>query len=156
MNQNLIKLVFPTILFVILTFIHFVSDWIFQSHSEAMIKHDHFWIRTKHCFIYTILFWPFFFWIDLSWSKIIISSLVLFISHHIEDTYLPVFYWAKYIRKPPEMSEYSEKVKHFGSLDKYIGFKEFNQTTLGKILSIVVDQLVHLSFLWVVAYIIIK
>ena len=45
--------------FALLTFIHFFSDWIFQTHSEAMIKHNNWKIRAKHCLIYTFIFIPF-------------------------------------------------------------------------------------------------
>ena len=49
----------------ILTFIHFVVDWIFQSHAEAMVKHNNPKVRAKHCAIYTAGFVPlllFFIW----------------------------------------------------------------------------------------------
>src|SRR5277367_347128 len=108
MYERIIKLVLPVVLFVCLTFIHFVSDFVFQSHAEAMIKHNHAWVRAKHCFIYTMLFWPFFLYIDMTWSKIMAASLVLFLSHFFEDTYYPVFLWAKHIRRPSEMSEYAK------------------------------------------------
>jgi len=146
------KLILPAVLFVCLTFIHFASDFIFQSHAEAMIKHNHAGVRAKHCFIYTMLFWPFFFYIDMSWAKILASSAVLFFSHFFEDTYYPVFLWAKFIRRPPEMSEYSQ----YHGTDPYMGFKEWNKTTLGKILSIVIDQIIHIFFLWVVAFVILS
>lgn len=150
MNDNIQKLVLPVVLFVCLTFIHFVSDFVFQSHAEAMIKHNHAGVRAKHCLIYTISFWPFFYYLSIGWHKAIVASLVLFLSHFFEDTYYPVFLWAKLIRRPPEMSEYNQ----YHGKDPYWGFKEWNGTTLGKILSIVIDQLVHLTFLWVVAIII--
>src|SRR5580704_673302 len=96
-------------LFAVLGFIHFFVDWIFQSHAEAMVKHNNPKIRAKHCLIYTLGFVPllFFCWhvgALLAW-QFVASLVILFVSHFVEDTYLPVFYWAKYIRRPPEMTE---------------------------------------------------
>jgi hypothetical protein len=67
---------------------------------------------------------------------------ILFWSHFVEDTYLPVFLWAKYVRKPPEMD----------CENKMEGFKLFVQTTLGKILMIAIDQIIHLAFLFPIVY----
>src|ERR1700689_2126266 len=91
-------------LFAILSFIHFFVDWIFQSHSEAMVKHNNPKIRAKHCLIYTAGFIPLFCFCSFNWVEWLIVLNVLFWSHFAEDTYLPVFLWAKYIRKPPEMT----------------------------------------------------
>lgn len=89
----------------IFTFIHFFVDWIFQSHAEAMVKHNNPKIRAKHCAIYTLGFLPllglFFYLNFLTLGELIASILILFISHFCEDTYIPVFYWARYIRRPP-------------------------------------------------------
>jgi len=152
MHQNILKLVLPVVLFVCLTFIHFVSDFVFQTHAEAMIKHNHAWVRAKHCLIYTVSFFPFFYYLSIGWSKFIAAAAVLFLSHFFEDTYYFVFLWAKHIRRPPEMSEYNQ----YHGTDPYMGFKTWNGTTLGKILSIMIDQLVHIFFLWVVAFIILS
>lgn len=38
-------------LFACLVFIHFFSDFLFQSHAEAMVKHKNHKIRAKHCAI---------------------------------------------------------------------------------------------------------
>lgn len=132
-------------LFAVFTFIHFFVDWIFQIHSEAMVKHNHPWIRAKHCFIYTIGFFPIMFWIGFTGIEFAIASLILFGSHFAEDTYLPIYLWAKWIRKPPEMQE-----------NPVIGFGEWVKTPLGKILMIVIDQIVHLTFLWPVVYLAMK
>src|SRR5258708_1007165 len=115
----------------ILTLIHFIVDWMFQTHAEAMVKHNHPWVRAKHCVIYTLGFIPFFEVIHFTNWEWFIATNILFWSHFFEDTYLPVFLWAKYIRKPPEMA--------YG--DPHLGFIQFIQTTLGKILMIVIDQI---------------
>jgi hypothetical protein len=142
-------------LFALLSFIHFVVDWVFQTHQEAMIKHNHPWVRAKHCFIYTIGFMPILFALDFPFWKWLISVGVLFISHFYLDTYHLVYLWAKYIRKPPEMVTPETKTH----VDGYIevlppsskrGFIKFVDTTLGKILMISIDQISHLMFLWVI------
>lgn len=129
----------------ILTFIHFFVDWIFQSHSDAMKKHNNSRIRVKHCLIYTVGFIPFFCFFDLRAREWSIALNILFWSHFIEDTYYPVFLWAKYIRKPPEMTKNSKS-----------GFLEFIKTPLGTILMIAIDQIIHITFLIPIAYILVR
>lgn len=89
----------------ILTFIHFFVDWIFQSHAEAMVKHNNWKVRAKHCAIYTLGFVPllvYFFMLHfLTPWELGLSIAILFISHFCEDTYIPVFWWARFIRRPP-------------------------------------------------------
>lgn len=91
-------------LFACLVFIHFFSDFLFQSHAEAMVKHKNHKIRAKHCAIYTAFFVPWFVFFHFSWWQWLVGLSVLFWSHNIEDTYAIVYLWAKYIRRPPEMN----------------------------------------------------
>jgi hypothetical protein len=144
-------------LFAVLAFVHFFVDWIFQSHAEAMVKHNNPKVRAKHCLIYTAGFLPLFYCFGFSWWEWLIGVNVLFWSHFMEDTYAPVYLWAKYIRRPPEMTE---PVKTTG-LDGYVtvgppdpkkGFGLFVQTALGKILMIAIDQIIHLAFLLPIAW----
>src|ERR1700677_537230 len=140
--EILIKIMLGGGFFALLAFIHFFTDWIFQSHAEAMVKHNNPKIRAKHCLIYTLGFVPllFFCWhigALLAW-QFVASLLILFFSHFYLDTYHGVFLWAKYIRRPPEMDIENKKS----------GFVAFIQTTLGKILMISIDQISHLLFLW--------
>jgi hypothetical protein len=128
--------------FAILTMIHFVVDWIFQTHAEAMVKHNQPWVRAKHCAIYTIGFVPFMELLHFGNWEWFIATNILFWSHFFLDTYKGVFLWAKYIRKPPEMA--------YG--DAEVGFVLFIQTTLGKILMIVIDQISHILCLLPIAY----
>lgn len=130
-------------IFAVFTFIHFFVDWVFQSHSEAMVKHNNSKIRAKHCLIYTTGFVPILLILNYSIVEFIISINILFWSHFFEDTYLPVFYWAKYLRKPSEMQN---------TIDEKAGFIQFISTPLGKILMITIDQIIHLSFLFPVIW----
>lgn len=144
-------------LFAVLAFVHFFVDWIFQSHAEAMVKHNNPKVRAKHCLIYTLGFLPLFYFFDFTWWEWLVGANVLFWSHFYLDTYHGVYLWAKHIRRPPEMIEPMKIV----GLDGYIsvmpadarkGFVQFVQTPLGKILMIAIDQISHLSFLLVIVY----
>ncbi len=162
--ELIVKIMLGGGLFAVLAFIHFFVDWIFQSHAEAMVKHANWKVRAKHCAIYTLGFVPlmigFNLWsggIVFTWLESLVAINILFWSHFFEDTYLPVYLWAKYIRRPPEMSE---PIKQLG-LDGYVsilppdpklGFVEFIKTPLGKILMIAIDQIIHLSFLFPIVW----
>ncbi len=151
-------------IFALLVLVHFVADWVFQSHAEAMAKPKDHWVRARHCFIYTVIClgaitlttWP-------SFEAVAWMAGILFFSHFFEDTYLPVFVWAKLIRKPPEMFPPAKRVidlKKTGAEATEIvpsppprmkEFVEFASSPLGKILLIAIDQIVHLVFLLPVA-----
>ena len=144
-------------LFAVFMFIHFAVDFVFQSHREAMAKHRDRWIRARHCAIYAAGFTPLFvlLWWDTAPWKITVSWNVLFWSHFIEDTYIPVLLWVKHVRKPPEMKLATEEgTDEYGNfviskLDDAGRFRKFVSTPLGAILMVAVDQIVHLTFLWV-------
>lgn len=132
-------------LFAVFAFIHFFVDWILQTHAEAMAKHNTASVRAKHCLVYTLGFIPLLIWMGFGLWPFIIAVNILFWSHFIEDTYLPVYLWARYIRQPPEMKD-----------DPKAGFIEFIKTPLGKILMIAVDQIIHLAFLFPVVWMALK
>ncbi len=148
-------------LFAILVFIHFFVDWIFQSHSEAMVKHNNPKIRAKHCLIYTAGFIPLFAFCNFSLVEWLVALNILFWSHFTEDTYIPVFLWAKYIRRPPEMTLPRQRKEVDGYVtilppDPKTGFDEFINTTMGKILMIAIDQIIHITFLIPIAWMILR
>lgn len=157
MNESIIRLSYAGGLFAIFAFVHFFVDWIFQSHDDAMVKHNNPLIRAKHCFIYTFGFFPLIYFLNFTYLESIISSNILFWSHFYLDTYHGVFVWAKYIRKPPEMTEPSKELytRFDGQIafkvhppDSKKGFLEFIETPIGKILMITIDQIFHLTFLF--------
>lgn len=148
-------------LFSIFTFVHFFVDWLMQTHAEAMSKHNNWKIRARHCLIYMTGFIPLLYILGFSFWQYVIALNILFWSHFVEDTYLPVFLWAKYIRRPPEMIESWKEMytRVDGSVafkvhppDAKRGFMEFVQTPLGKIIMIAVDQIIHLAFLLPIAW----
>lgn len=141
-------------IFAVLTFIHFVVDWIFQSHSEAMQKHNNPKVRAKHCLIYTLGFVPILLCFNYTWLEWLLAVNILFWSHFFEDTYLPVFFWAKYVRRPPEFDMVGKQPDlsgHYPQNDKE-AFVQFIMTPLGKILMITVDQIIHLAFLFPIVW----
>lgn len=160
--EALIKLMLGGGLFAVLGFIHFFVDWVFQSHAEAMVKHANAKVRAKHCAIYTLGFVPLLVFIlcvgALTWWQLLACVFILFVSHFYEDTYIPVYLWAKWIRRPPEMTE---PIKEATNIDGYVkvkdpdpkeGFGLFIQTTLGKILMITIDQIIHFAFLFPIVW----
>lgn len=164
--MNIVTLGIAGGLFALLTMVHFFVDWICQTHSEAMAKHNNWKVRARHCLIYTVGFLPLLWVFKLTPIEFLVSANILFWSHFIEDTYLPVYYWAKYVRRPPEMVEPRKGPPYLqqqpdGSFetaynmfppDPKQGFVEFVMTPLGKILMIAVDQIIHLAFLWPIVY----
>jgi|SRR5579885_354832 len=144
-------------IFAVLAFVHFFVDWIFQSHAEAMVKHNTPRVRAKHCLIYTAGFVPLFFLFGFNWWEWLVGLNILFWSHFCEDTYIPVYLWAKYVRRPPEMTEPRKQTAPDGYVtvlppDPKLGFVEFIQTGLGKILMIAIDQIIHLFFLFPIVW----
>lgn len=134
--------------FSLLVLVHFVVDWLFQSHDEAMKKSHDWRVRSRHCTIYALGFVPFMLIANLvgdthfSLLEALLSLLILYVSHMVEDTYYPVFLWVKYVRKPPEFKTYS---------DDKTAFLVWFSKPLGKIIGIVVDQLIHILFLLPIA-----
>lgn len=65
-------------LFAVFAFIHFFVDWVFQSHAEAMVKHNHADVRAKHCIIYTIGFIPLIYFLHYTYWECIAALNILF------------------------------------------------------------------------------
>lgn len=131
-------------IFALLVFVHFAIDWIFQSHDEAMAKPTNWRVRSRHCAVYSVPFAAIFWWLAIPMPWAIGCWALLFLSHFVEDTYIPVWFWAVMIRKPPELQRGADRE----------AFKAFAETPLGKILLIAVDQIVHIAFLLPVAWVI--
>jgi hypothetical protein len=87
----------------LLVVLHFTVDWVFQSHDEAMRKPREWAVRARHCLVYTTPFAVLL--CTTTWDSIhvIVATWVVFLSHFVEDTYIPVLIWAKYVRRPPQM-----------------------------------------------------
>lgn len=140
-------------LFALLAIAHFASDFIFQSHAEAMAKPTNTKVRAKHCLVYSGLLTVLIFAIFDSrpWWETGMYFTILFTSHFIEDTYLPVYLWAKYIRKAPEFEIPVDEPHAAQPTPDMARFLAFASTPLGKILLISIDQIIHLGFLLPIA-----
>jgi hypothetical protein len=122
-----------------------------------MVKHNHPWVRARHCAIYTAAFLPFLFWWGLPIWYLMLAANILFWSHFAQDTYISVYYWCLYVRRPPCMvAPVRTERGTFAAPDPKAGFIQFIDTTLGKMLMIVADQLVHIWFLIPIAYMLLK
>lgn len=128
-----------------LVFLHFAVDWLFQSDKEAVAKSKNWGIRLKHCLIYSTPFMLLMIVVGCRPATVVWGTAILWSSHFIGDTYAPVYLWARWIRRPPCMKK-----------DPAKGFVEFVTTPLGKIVVIGVDQIVHTSFLVLVAWLMIR
>jgi hypothetical protein len=128
-------------LFALLAFNHFVVDWIFQTHAEAMAKSHDARVRARHCLIYAIGFIPVFLLLHLAPVEDAAYLVILFVSHFWEDTYRPVIWWMKHLRRHPD----------FAGRDDIEAFKQIIASPLGVILMITVDQIVHLAFIMLIA-----
>jgi hypothetical protein len=176
MNVEILKLSIVGGLFAVLTLVHFAVDWLTQSHGDAMKKSKDWVTRAKHCFIYTMPFYAVFYFINVPVSIAWICFLILFFSHFLEDTYIPVYLWAKYIRNPRHAvfgdlgmavnndihkltGIYDENgdltVKSERTIKNIHDFAGWMATPLGAILGITVDQIIHLAFLLLVSFIIV-
>lgn len=143
-------------LFALLSFWHFVSDWGFQSHNEAMKKASDNHVRARHCTIYTVLMSPLVYVLCGPTATLWVSLALLWASHFLIDTYIPVYLWAKHIRRAPAFNTTSEAIDLF-SKKKFADDTDLGRLTamgrdpLGLILMIVVDQVFHLFFLLPIA-----
>lgn len=135
-------------LFALLAFNHFLVDWVFQTHWEAMNKGKNGWIRAIHCMVYTVGFAPVMFALGIREWEFLGCAAVLFVSHHIEDTYRPVMWWFKNIRRVPELRSRVDGYSDMARMGRYL--KEGGP--LGYILLISIDQIIHLCFLWVIVW----
>jgi hypothetical protein len=149
--------------FALLVMLHFCSDWLFQSHAEAMAKAKNKRVRAWHCVKYAAPFvLPF--WLAGS-STLVVSVSLAFLSltHFYIDSYHPTMMWAKHCRKAPQFSETSvvwqpgkweDKKLETVKVSRYSdeeAFKAFASTSLGLVLVITVDQLFHIMCLLPVA-----
>jgi len=134
-------------LFALLTFIHFFGDWLFQSQYEATNKSKNTKIRALHCTIYTAFFVPMFWILGVTSYTFIICVAILWVSHFVIDTYIPVILWAHYLRKIPEL-------KQFWDTELEFTFIQLWKKPVYPILFITVDQILHLTFLWPIVFLI--
>lgn len=147
----------------ILVLCHFAFDWVYQSHKEALAKSKNRKVRLWHCVKYAVPFVPVLMWFGMGSGAILASLAILFGTHYVIDSYVPVMLWAKYLRRAPEFDNIGERpVSHpVGWQDKVIertyyptdvdAFIAFARTPLGLVLMITMDQFLHIACLLPVA-----
>lgn len=143
-------------LFSLAVFWHFVADWFPQSHQEALTKARDPEVRAVHCAKYTLafLFPMMFIGLVNKYALLLAIGAILFGSHYVIDSYVPVLLWAKYFRRHPAFNEYVYVEVGKGEYHKITdeeAFKKMTSTTLGLILIITMDQLMHIAALLPVA-----
>jgi len=133
-------------IFAVLAFIHMFADLFSQTENIAMRKHDDLSCRSTHSILYTIFFIPLILYVNV--GLYYTSSLLCFIlcSHLWGDSYTPSYVWAKYVRRPKEMTK----------KNNVEGFMDYAGTGMGKALIIWVDQIYHLACLLLVAFVIVN
>jgi hypothetical protein len=164
MTTNELALIGGT--FAVLTFWHFLADWTFQSHKEALTKATDANVRGWHCLKYAAAFMPLIAWVGdgvtFTWLTCFMSFTILFFTHYVIDSYVPVMLWAKYLRRAPQFNNVGKRFPLQGWQDKVIEergyendeetFKAFAATPLGLVLMITMDQFMHITCLLPIAY----
>lgn len=138
-------------LYVPLVFWHFIADWLTQTENAAQAKSHNMLILFIHCSIYTMLFLPVLVIFGMSWGDVWIASGVLFGSHFIGDTYLPVYWWAKYLRRMTFATRDGTRHPVKGPGDVFGNGQSLQVGDFFKPpMLLVIDQLWHLAFLWII------
>lgn len=128
--------------FIVLMFIHVLADWMAQTDTMARRKADESpWLLIVHSVAYAAMFLPvlavaFRYSMHLTVS----SFLALIMSHGAIDTYTPIWLWARFVRRPPEMRD-----------DPVNGFTTWSTKPYGLFITLCVDQFMHACFLAPVA-----
>src|SRR6266436_9594847 len=105
MSIHILRFAIAGGIFAWLVFNHFAIDFFFQTHREAMNKHNNAKIRARHCLIYALGFVPLLWYLGFAGWEWLAGLGILFVSHFCLDTYMGVYLWAKYVRRPSEMTE---------------------------------------------------
>lgn len=79
MNSTVYNIALGGGIFAALAFNHLFIDWFFQNHNEAIKKHDHPWIRAKHCLVYTIGFFPIMWLLNFQAWELVVGMNILFL-----------------------------------------------------------------------------
>jgi hypothetical protein len=129
--------------FFLLTFNHFVADWVFQTAREAGEKATNWRLRALHCSAYTVLMSPLICLLLPLWWAVGAVALV-WMTHFGIDTYWPVYLWLKHIRR-------DDRICKTGSPHKWYFRSIVQNDPFLTLLFIVGDQILHLIPLLLVA-----
>ncbi len=131
--------------FALLVLAHIIADFLLQGHSEAFCKSFRSGVRAWHCVKYSVFLLSPWFLLGVK-TNYILCFAISTVSHFILDSYVPVYFWAKYIRKDPDFGG-----SNFSKEGNGLRFHAFLRRPLGLILSLVVDQTLHLVTLLPIA-----
>jgi hypothetical protein len=114
--------------FIWLMFVHFIADWVFQTHDQATNKTKNWKYLLSHCLVYTAFFIiPFFiFKINLLWL------IAIFLVHVILDKRSFLVWIMKNIKKIT-----------LENVPEHLYY----------LLIITIDQIFHLLLLWIIVVI---
>lgn len=150
----------------ILVLCHFTFDWLYQTHAEAIAKAKDRNVRFFHCLMYSVPFMPVLWALGMNTDAIFVSLVILFGTHFVIDSYVPVMLWAKYLRRAPQFDDVCiDEFRHVHSRvwqDRVVekktyandeeAFKAMAGTPIGLILIIVMDQFFHIVCLLPIAF----
>ena len=141
-------------IFVVLAQVHFIADWIFQSHYEAAEKASNLRARAWHCVKYIAVFAPLLLTLGLPTKEYVFALAWLLVAHFAVDSGVPVFLWVKRVRRPREFRDrlivdFKNKETRFRTEEECMTV--FTNTPSGAVLVTIVDQIIHLMCLWPVA-----
>ena len=141
-------------LMFLLTLTHFVADWLPQPEAMAVVKHQRPGMRALHCAIYLAFFMPIIltFFPRGDWRGVAIGG-ILWGSHFILDSYIPVALWVKYVRRP---KIWEINVRDQVASKHYLSIEEWIKTPAGFVIFVTVDQIFHILCLLPVAFLMMK
>jgi hypothetical protein len=124
-------------IFAILAFVHLFADLMTQTDFIARRKtEESSWMLIVHSATYAATYIPILFLLFDQTSMVVSVTLVLFMSHGAIDTYAPIWLWARFIRRPPEMK-----------IDPSAGFVLWRSKPHSIVLIFFVDHFMHTMFL---------
>jgi len=138
--------------FAVLAFIHFAVDWCLQTHAQGHSKSFQKGGRgplVLHCLVYTLGFAPILAYLASTPWEGAAALAILFLSHLVGDTYLPVYLWFRYVRRPP----LPRNTEEWSFVTAY---KMCTEDSGNLILVTVVDQVWHLAWLWPVVWLVVR
>jgi len=143
-------------LYVPLVFWHFIADWLTQTQTMGEGKsrggEEGSGLLVLHCSIYTAMFIPvlLLYGIAPPNGSFFVSILALFLSHAIGDMGFVVWFWARYMRRMTTgpSAKQVDKLKDFFPPSEVIDARVIFRPSL----LLVIDQLWHLAWLWLIVY----
>ena len=142
-------------MFVVAATVHFIVDFLFQTHETAVNKKQNNSVLFRHCSWYAV-------WVSLAFSAALfkfgnlyytvgVAAVfgALLISHYYIDNGFLMILWAKYIHKNPRF----EGVKSMDEGNKAL-FEDCLENPFRPTIYIAVDQIMHISVIAIISLVI--